>query len=69
MLHLPFARYQLNALKYSNLIGTELAVKALRKKKYNYDTALTLALDTKLRDLGIQSKGTEMHTSEMMRGK
>lgn len=54
---------------YSNLIGTELAVEALRNKNHDYDTALTLAIDIKLKELDVQPKITAMHASEIMRDK
>jgi hypothetical protein len=54
---------------YSNVLGTELAVQALRNNNHDYDTSLTLAIDERLRELGIQSKSTAMHASEIMRNK
>ena len=54
---------------YSNLLGTEIAVKALEDTSLDYDTAMTLAMDRELRELGIQPKRTAIHASEKMRGK
>jgi hypothetical protein len=54
---------------YSNLIGTELAVEALKNKNHDYDTALTLAIDSKLKELDVQPKITAMYASEIMRDK
>ena len=54
---------------YSNLIGTELAVEALKNKNHDYDTALTLAIDRKLRELDVQPKSIAMYASEKMRDK
>ena len=54
---------------YSNLLGTELAVEALNNKNYDYDKALTLAIDKKLKELDVQPKITAMHASEIMRDK
>jgi len=53
---------------YSNLLGTEIAAEALRDTSLEYDTAVTLIMDRKLRELGIQSKKTAMYASEKMRG-
>jgi len=54
---------------YSNLLGTELAVKALEDTSRNYDTAMTLAINNELRVLGVQSKKTAIRASKKMRGK
>ncbi|MBN2136864.1 MAG: DUF4056 domain-containing protein [Sedimentisphaerales bacterium] len=53
---------------YSNLLGTHLAVKALRDTDRDYDEAMTLALSDELRDLGVQPKKTAIFASEKMRG-
>jgi hypothetical protein len=54
---------------YSNLLGTELAVEALKNKNYDYDTALTLAIDRKLKELDVRPKSTAVYASEIMRDK
>lgn len=54
---------------YSNLLGTKLAVEALRDTNYKYDAMITLALDRKLRELGVQPRTTAIHASKIMRGK
>lgn len=53
---------------YSNLLGTKLAVEALKDTKHTYDRAMTLAINRKLKELGVQSKGTAIDASEKMRG-
>jgi len=54
---------------YSNLLGTEIAVEALKDPNIDYDTAMTLAIDKELRDLDVQPKKTAIYASEKMRGK
>lgn len=54
---------------YSNLLGTKLAVEALKDTKHSYNKAMTLAIDRKLKELGVQPKSTAIYASEKMRGK
>jgi len=54
---------------YSNLLGTELAVKALENTDLDYDTAMTLALYQELEELGVQPKKTALEAAEKMEGK
>jgi len=54
---------------YSNLLGTKLAVEALKDTSYKYDEAMTLAIDRELRALGVQPRNTAIRASQSMRGK
>lgn len=54
---------------YSNLLGTQIAVRALRDNTLDYDAAMTRLIDQELADLGVQSKKTAIYASEKMRGK
>jgi len=54
---------------YSNLLGTKLAIEALKDTEHSYDAAMTLAIDRKLKELGVQSRRTAIHAVEKMRGK
>jgi len=54
---------------YSNLLGTHLAVEVLTDPNHNYDQAMTLAINKRLKSLRVQSKSTAIHASEKMRGK
>ncbi|MHC4365646.1 MAG: DUF4056 domain-containing protein [Planctomycetota bacterium] len=54
---------------FSNLLGTELAVRALQDDRHSYDKAMTLAIEAELAKLGVQSKSTAIRASERMRGK
>jgi hypothetical protein len=53
---------------YSNLLGTKLAVEALKNTKHGYNKAMTLAIDRKLRQLDAQPKSTAIYAVEKMRG-
>jgi len=53
---------------YSNVIGTELAIKALEDTELDYDTAMTLALDRELSELGALPRKTAIKATEKMRG-
>lgn len=53
---------------YSNLLGTKLAVEAIKDTKHNYNKAMTLAIDRKLKELGAQPKSIAIYASEKMRG-
>jgi len=53
---------------YSNLLGTKLAVEAVKDTKHRYNKAMTLAIDRKLKELGPQSRSTAIYASEKMRG-
>jgi hypothetical protein len=54
---------------YSNLVGTRLAAEALKDTRYNYNDAMTKAIDKELRELGVQPKRVAVAASEKMRGK
>jgi len=54
---------------YSNLLGTKLAVEALKDTKHRYNKATTLAIDRKLKELGPQPRSIAIYASEKMRGK
>lgn len=54
---------------YSNLLGTKLAVEALKNPENTYDEMMTLVLDRKLRELGVKPKTIAIYASEIMRGK
>lgn len=54
---------------YSNLVGTRLAVEALKDTNHNYDEAMTLAINRQLKEFGVQSAKTAKAASEKMRGK
>ena len=53
---------------YSNLLGTKLAVEALKNTKHGYNKAMTLAIDRKLRELDAQPRSTAIYAVEKMRG-
>jgi len=54
---------------YSNLLGTKLAVEALKNTKHGYNKAMTLAIDRKLKELDAQPRSTAIYAVEKMRGK
>ncbi len=54
---------------YSNLLGTIIAVRALRDTKHSYDEAMSIALDEELRALGVQPGSVSKQASESVRGK
>jgi len=54
---------------YSNVLGVTIGVEAIKDANNDYDTAVSLALDRWLRELGVQSKRTAIYASEKMRGK
>jgi len=54
---------------YSNLLGTHIAVTALQDSQNQYDTAMTLALDRELAELGVRSWEMAKWAGEKMRGK
>lgn len=53
---------------YSNLLGTKVAVEALKDTKHTYNKAVTLAMKRNLTELGVRSKSTAIEASEKMRG-
>ncbi len=53
---------------YSNLLGTKLAVEAIKDTKHDYNKAMTLAIDRKLKELGVQPRSTAIYASEKMKG-
>jgi len=54
---------------YSNLLGTQLAVEALKDTQHTYNEAMTLAIDRKLKELGAQPRSTAISAVEKMKGK
>jgi len=54
---------------YSNLLGTKLAVEAVKNTQYPYNRAMTLAIDRKLGELGAQPKSVAIYASEKVRDK
>jgi hypothetical protein len=54
---------------YSNLIGTRLGVRAVKDSSRSFDDAMTIALDAKLSELGVQPKATAIHASEKVKGR
>ncbi len=54
---------------YSNLLGTKLGVEALRDTKHTYNKAMTLAINRKLKEMGVQPRSTAIQAAEKMRGK
>ena len=53
---------------FSNLLGTHIAVQALRDNRHTFDDAMTLAIDRELERLGIQSRQTAKEASNRVRG-
>ena len=53
---------------FSNLVGTRIAVAALRDSEHVIDEAMTLAIDRELGELGVQSRRTAELASEKVRG-
>ncbi|MCD6395502.1 MAG: DUF4056 domain-containing protein [Planctomycetes bacterium] len=54
---------------YSNLLGTHLAVRAMRNKEHSYDKAMTIAIEEELDMLGVQPRSVAIAASEKVRGK
>jgi len=54
---------------YSNVLGTHIAVKAMRDKEHSYDKAMTIALDEELAMLGVQPRSTAMAAAASVKGK
>jgi hypothetical protein len=54
---------------YSNLLGTKLAVEAIKDTKHTYDEAMTLAINRRLKELDAQPKSIAIQATEKMRGK
>jgi hypothetical protein len=55
--------------QYSNLLGTRLAVEALRDTRHNYNNAMTIALEREMIHLEIQPKKTAIEAGRMVQGK
>ncbi len=53
---------------YSNLLGTHLAVRAMRDGTRPYNEAMTVALDEELRWLGVQPKDVAKRAAKAVRG-
>lgn len=54
---------------YSNLLGTHLAVRAMRNKEHSYDKAMTIAIEEELDMLGVQPRSVAIEAAEQVRGK
>jgi len=54
---------------YSNLIGTRLAVEAIKDKSRSYNEAMTLLLEKELHKLGVVSKSEARRITKTVRGK
>jgi hypothetical protein len=54
---------------YSNLLGTHVAVKAMRDKEHSYDKAMTIAIDEELARLDVQPRSVAIAAAEKVRGK
>jgi len=54
---------------YSNLLGTILAVRAMRDTKHTYNEAVRIALDEEMRKLGVQPARVAHAASDSVRGK
>lgn len=54
---------------YSNLLGTQLAVEAMRDTEHTYNEAMTLGIERELRKLGVQPRSTAIYASRKMREK
>lgn len=54
---------------YSNLLGTEIAIKALNDPEHNYDKAMAIAIDKELKELGVQPKEVAIQAASQMKGK
>ena len=54
---------------YSNLIGSRLAVEALKDPNHSYNEAMTAAISRELIELGVQPAKKAKEASEKMRGK
>jgi hypothetical protein len=54
---------------YSNLLGTRIAVSALRDRQHVFNEAVTLALERELADLGAQPATVARQAAEAMRGR
>jgi len=53
---------------FSNLFGTHVAALAIEDAEHVYNEAVTLAFDSELRRLDIQSAGVSRHASESVKG-
>jgi len=54
---------------YSNLLGTEIAVKAMRDTEHKYNRAMTLALQREMAELGGMTGREAIEAAEKVRGK
>lgn len=54
---------------YSNLLGTWLAVDALKDTEHNFNDAMTIGLQRKLKELQIQPKAVAIAASDKVRNK
>lgn len=54
---------------YSNLLGTKLAVQAVKDKEHKYNTAMTIAIDQAIQELGPKPASVAIKAAEDMRGK
>jgi len=54
---------------YSNVLGTILAVRALRDTQHTYNEAMEIVLDEEMDKLGIQPVGVARQASDAVKGK
>ena len=52
---------------YSNLVGTRLGIEALNNTEYDFDKAMTLAIQRQLKELQVQPRSTAIHASDKVR--
>ena len=53
---------------YSNVLGTHLALEAMNDPRHDFDTAMTLALAARLKELGVQPRRTAITASRKVSG-
>ena len=53
---------------YSNLLGTRLAVEAVKDTEHGYDQAMTIALNRQLKELQVQPRSAAVKASDKVRG-
>jgi hypothetical protein len=53
---------------YSNLIGVRLGAEAMKDTQHSFDEAMTIALDRRLKELGVQPRAVARQASDKVRG-
>ena len=53
---------------YSNLVGTQLGAEAVRDTEHDYNQAMTMALNRRLKELDVQPRETTVLASRKVRG-